>query len=158
VALNLTSFRGDLAAFCDHSGARSWPVRRHEEHVLDVFASEASNLVMLTPDAAAPLEGPLDPRAIYVIGGIIDKSVIKGLSLGWAEAAGVRAARLPVREHAAELGMSFDGANKTPVLSVSDVVAAMIEAGRTGGDWTAALAVALPERVRRAGVPGRRRR
>ncbi len=159
MALTLTSFCGPLAAFCDHNGARSWPVARHEDHLLDVFAAERDRLVMLTPDAETPLEGPVgDGDEIYVIGGIVDRSVVKGLSRGWAEAAGVRTARLPVREHAEDLGMGFSGANKTPVLSISDVVVAMVEAGRSGGDWAAALAAALPERVRRAGAAGRRGR
>ncbi|KAI8474675.1 MAG: hypothetical protein J3K34DRAFT_517988 [Monoraphidium minutum] len=158
LALTLTSFRGALAAFCDHNGAAAWPIARHEGHVADVFASERSNLVMLSPDAPDALDGPLDSAAVYVIGGIVDKSVVKGLSLGWAAAAGVRAARLPVREYADDLGMAFGGANKTPVLSISDVVVALLEAGRTGGDWAAALGAALPERVRRAGVAGAGRR
>jgi len=143
-------------------GAHAWPVAQHAEHVLDVFSHDRDRLVMLTPDAAQPLEGPLGLRGeVYVIGGIVDRSVIKGLSLSWADAARVRTARLPVREHAAQLGMDFDGANKTPVLSISDVCVALLEANRNGGDWAPALAAAIPARVRRAGAagaPSRRRR
>ncbi|GBF90048.1 tRNA methyltransferase [Raphidocelis subcapitata] len=108
-------------------------------------------LVLLSPDADAPLAGPLDPRTAYVIGGIVDKSVVKGLSLGWAASAGVAAARLPVREHAHALGMHFDGANKTPVLAVNEVVAVLLAAWANGGDWGGALAAALPPRLRRGG-------
>lgn len=151
MALTVTSLRGPLAAFCDYIGAQSWPVLRHEAHVLEIFPEELHKMVMLTPDAQEALEGPLERDAIYIIGGIVDKSVVKGLSHGWAEAAGVRARRLPVREMAGEVGMDFHGANKTPVLAVSDVVVALIEAGRNGGDWAAALRVAVPERVRRGG-------
>jgi tRNA (guanine9-N1)-methyltransferase len=115
-----------------------------------------ASLVVLSPDAPEPLEGPLDENAIYVVGGIIDRSVIKGLTLGWAAAAGARAARLPVREHSAALGLGFSGASTAPVLSVSDVVAALVSAHASGGDWGAALAAALPARFRRAGAPGRR--
>ena len=115
-----------------------------------------ARVVVLSPDAPEALAGPLDPSLTYVIGGIVDRSVVKGLSLGFADAAGLRAARLPVREAAAALGLDFPGARKTPVLAVSDVVAALAVAHRTGGDWAAALEAALPARARREG--GRRRR
>jgi hypothetical protein len=133
-------------------GAASWPLAAHAGHVADVFPPSAHRLVLLSPDAAEPLAGPPDAEAVYIIGGIVDRSVVKGLSLGWAATVpGVAAARLPVREHAAALGLDFDGANKTPALAVSDVVAALLEAGATGGDWAAALRVALPARARRGG-------
>lgn len=204
-ALTVTSFKGPLAAFAARLGAASWPLERHEAHVLEVFGGARGRVVMLTPDADEPLAGPLEPGAVYVVGGIVDRwvwlpspgaclerraiirrgarhrgavacawcgaclpgcaraprrafvctppmrrrSVVKGLSLGWARAAGVRAARLPVREQAAALGMEFAGAKTTPVLSISDVVVALLEAGRSGGDWAGALRAALPERVRR---------
>jgi hypothetical protein len=153
LALHLTSFGGDLAAFCGHMGAAAWPVAAHGGHVTWVFPpSGGHRLVLLSPDAPEPLQGPLDPGAVYIIGGIVDKSVVKGLSLGWAASVpGVAARRLPVREAAAELGMDFDGANKSPPLGISDVVVALLEAACNGGDWPSALAAALPARVRRGG-------
>jgi uncharacterized membrane protein YgcG len=108
-------------------------------------------LVMLTPDADEPLIGtPLNgAQAVYIIGGIVDRSVVKNLSLSWARAAGVRARRLPVREHAAALGLDFDGAHKNPSLAVSAVVAALAAAHASGGDWAAALGGVLPLRMMR---------
>ncbi len=42
-------------------------------------------VVVLSPDAEAPLsDGPLDPGRAYIIGGIVDRSVQKGITLGFA--------------------------------------------------------------------------
>jgi hypothetical protein len=50
---------------------------------------------MLSPDAPEPLLA-LEPGKVYCIGGIVDRSVCKGLTLGWASDSGVTARRLPV--------------------------------------------------------------
>lgn len=42
-------------------------------------------VVVLSPDAAEPLtDAPLDPHALYVIGGIVDRSVQKGITTRYA--------------------------------------------------------------------------
>lgn len=44
-----------------------------------------ARVVVLSPDAPSPLpEGPLDPAAVYVVGGIVDRTVRKGVSAGYA--------------------------------------------------------------------------
>ncbi len=62
---------------------------------------------------------------------------------------GLRCARLPIAEHAAALGMDAPGVRSSPVLNVSDVAIALIEAHRTQGDWVAALDRVIPARKRR---------
>lgn len=47
------------------------------------------------------------------------------------ESNGVSARRLPIAEHAAQLGLQ-KGSAKSPVLNVNDVVVALLEAYRTG--------------------------
>jgi tRNA (guanine9-N1)-methyltransferase len=112
-------------------------------------------LVVLSPDAAEPLDPsvPLDrDRVVYVIGGIVDRTVRKGLTLAFAERHGLEARRLPVAEMAAALGrLSEPGASKTPVLNVSDVVACLL-AYDGGKDWAAALGAGIPARKLVAGV------
>ena len=43
---------------------------------------------MLSPDAAEPLLD-LDPSRVYAIGGIVDRSVRKGVTLEFAEREGI---------------------------------------------------------------------
>jgi Trm5-related predicted tRNA methylase len=50
---------------------------------------------MLSPDAPEPLS-QLDSSTVYCIGGIVDRTVCKGITLGWASEQGVAVKRLPV--------------------------------------------------------------
>lgn len=144
VALTVTSFTSHLEIFALHMGAHSWPLNKHQEHILDLYAAE--DLIVLSPDSDEPLL-ELDPAKAYVIGGIVDRSVCKGLTSGFGSRYGLQTVRLPVVEYAGELGLGYAGASTRPVLNVSDVVVALIEYQRTG-DWVHALREAVPARKR----------
>lgn len=103
----------------------------------------------MSPDAQEPLPAaPLDPSKVYVIGGIVDKTVQKNLTIEFAQEQELPAYRLPVREYAESLGLNFPGASTRPILSPTDVVTALIEFNRTQ-DWAVALDAAVPKRKRR---------
>lgn len=126
-------------------GAAAWPINKHHHHVLELYA--ADQLVLLSPDAEAALLS-LDASKVYVVGGIVDKTVQKGMTIGFAQDHGLAACRLPIKEHAQQLGLGFPGASTRPILSVTDVVIALVEFNRLG-DWEQALLAALPSRRRR---------
>jgi tRNA (guanine9-N1)-methyltransferase len=128
-----------------HMGAAAWPVHKHPEALLDLY--NLDSLVLMSPDAQQPLVS-IDPTKVYVIGGIVDKTVQKGLTLQFAEQHQLPAYRLPIKEHAPQLGMGFPGANTRPILTAADVVTALIEYNRTQ-DWVLALQAAMPIRKRR---------
>ena len=52
-------------------------------------------VVFLSPDAREPLLH-IDPDTVYAIGGVVDRSVRKGMTLGFASAQGIATRRLPV--------------------------------------------------------------
>lgn len=145
VALTVTSFTGALAAFAIHMGAAAWPINKHEQSLLELYSHDS--LVLLSPDAAEPLL-TIDPTKVYVIGGIVDKTVQKGLTMEFAEQHSLPAYRLPIKEYAGQLGMNFPGANTRPILTAAVVVMAVIEFNRTR-DWVLALQAAVPLRKRR---------
>jgi tRNA (guanine9-N1)-methyltransferase len=163
--LHATSFSGPLAAFAAQMGAQAWPLfTTHERSLLEVFPSPPRRLVVLSPDASEPLSlsAPLERSGgasssssggcVYVIGGIVDRTVKKGLTLSFAERHGLEARRLPVAELADRLGrLSEPGASKTPILNVSDVVACLLVYDACG-DWVEALSTAMPARKLVAGV------
>jgi tRNA (guanine9-N1)-methyltransferase len=126
-------------------GAAAWPINTHPESLLELYSP--NQLVLMSPDAQEPLM-TLDMTKVYVIGGIVDKTVQKGLTLEFAQEHGVQAYRLPIKEHAEQLGLDFAGANKRPILTAADVVTAIIEFNRTQ-DWVVALEAAVPARKRR---------
>ena len=106
-------------------------------------------VVWLTPDASEPLL-ELDPSAVYVIGGLIDRSVASQATLRRAEAHRVSARRLPLREFAPR-------GDVHPILSPLSVVQ-ILGAVHSGESWPDAIALGLPERYvrRREGEEARR--
>jgi tRNA (guanine9-N1)-methyltransferase len=55
-------------------------------------------LVYLTSDATDTLE-TLDPNCVYIIGGIVDRNRLKGITYKKATEQGIRTAKLPIREN-----------------------------------------------------------
>lgn len=78
---------------------------------------------------------------VYVIGGLVDRTVQKGASLRLAQRHRARAVRLPIAEHLGSL------AKGKGVLNVNDVFAALL-AVHAGHGWRAALEAAIPQRFR----------
>ena len=99
-------------------------------------ASDAPQIVVLSPDAETPLT-TLDPGAIYVIGGLVDHNRYKGLTHERATAAGIETARLPIDEH---VQMS-----QRRVLAVNHVFEILLHFAQ-GHDWKQAFLHAMPQR------------
>lgn len=66
-----------------------------EESYLDLFPLET--IVYLTPDSEHALED-IDPRKVYILGGLVDESIQKKLTFQKAQENGLLTARLPIRE------------------------------------------------------------
>jgi tRNA (guanine9-N1)-methyltransferase len=79
---------------------------------------------------------------VYVIGGLVDRTVQKGASLKLAQRCGAAAARLPIPEF---LGSMPPGKG---VLNVNDVFSALL-AVAAGEGWQTALERAIPQRWKR---------
>ncbi|KAM9251262.1 tRNA methyltransferase 10 homolog B [Cariama cristata] len=67
-----------------------------QESYLDLFPLDA--IVYLTPDSENVLED-IDPNKVYVLGGLVDESIHKKLTLQRAEEQSLQTARLPIREY-----------------------------------------------------------
>lgn len=57
-------------------GAMKWPMTFHAEDLKDVFPRE--DIVYFSPDATEPCAA-IDPSKVYVIGGLVDRSIAKVL-------------------------------------------------------------------------------
>eukprot|EP00644_Phytophthora_capsici_P006996 jgi/Phyca11/5910/fgenesh1_pm.PHYCAscaffold_8_\ len=119
----------------DRFGANHWYIqwRRSAENVAEHFPPE--ELIYLSPDSPNVLE-KLDPKKIYVIGGIVDKSRKKGATLNAATQAGITTVRLPIQEYITE--------RLDHILNVNTVVDVLINFQELG-DWPRALEIALPQ-------------
>ncbi|XP_076316641.1 tRNA methyltransferase roswell [Tachypleus tridentatus] len=95
---------------------------------LDIFPKE--KLVYLTPHTRNPLK-EYDHEAIYIIGGMVDKSIQKPISLAKAKKEGLKMAKLPL-----DLYLLWGLGNKS--LALNQVMQILLEVKRSG-NWSKAL-------------------
>ena len=157
-AMHITSYAGEARQALENRGAGSWLMHKHEGRLREVFAQRMQDLVYLSPDGQETLQR-LTPGKVYVIGGIVDRSVSKGLSLeesrGRApEDFAIPAMRLPIDEH---IPRSFQG--RGHILNIN-TVAHILMAFQECGDWEEAIVQVMyaeaPARFRQSIQPERR--
>ncbi|GLC33401.1 hypothetical protein PLESTB_000071600 [Pleodorina starrii] len=147
LCLQVTCWGGELATYAEERmGAAAWPLVKHSQSTLDLYDPE--QLVVLSPDALEPLTA-LDERRVYVVGGIVDRSVIRGVTASFASSHCLEVRRLPTLEYSEQLGLGH-GVSRRPVLNICDVVLALLRFRTNGGDWLDALDAAIPRRKRAA--------
>ncbi|XP_075884374.1 tRNA methyltransferase 10 homolog B isoform X1 [Nelusetta ayraudi] len=110
-----------------------------EESCLDLFPSEA--LVYLTPDADEALE-TLDFDKVYILGGLVDESIQKKLSLRRARELSVQTARLPINEYMVRKINSKNFHSK--ILAINQVFDILMTFCNTGS-WTESLQAWFPQ-------------
>mmetsp|Transcript_39054 Transcript_39054/g.91855 ORF Transcript_39054/g.91855 Transcript_39054/m.91855 type:complete len:378 (-) Transcript_39054:169-1302(-) len=140
---HLTSFEGGAAEALRRRGAEAWPAYRHVEHFTEVFRERTADLVYLSPDAEEVLE-VLRPGTLYVIGGIVDKTVRRGVSRGVARDLDLPCFRLPIQEH-----VPRESQGRGHVLNVNTVAHILMRFSEMG-EWGPAIRMALE-----AEAPGR---
>lgn len=99
-----------------------------------------SELVYLSPDSKNVLWS-IKKSCVYVLGGIVDETVKKGLTEGKARDVGIDTARLPVKECMRMVTVN-PGHVSLPFNQVLDVMQAVYG----GEDWGTALASHIPRR------------
>jgi tRNA (guanine9-N1)-methyltransferase len=77
-------------------GAQNWKVTLSCQAPWELFDKE--RVIILSPDSDCVLHS-FDKNSIYVIGGIVDRSVRKFQTLERAKALGIRTARFPIQEY-----------------------------------------------------------
>ncbi|XP_066194665.1 tRNA methyltransferase 10 homolog B [Sylvia atricapilla] len=103
------------------------------ESYLDLFPLEA--IVYLTPDSENVLED-IDPDKVYVLGGLVDESIRKQLTLRRAREQCLQTARLPIREYMVKAPNSRNYHSETLAINqVFDVLSTYYETR----SWPAAL-------------------
>lgn len=107
---------------------------------LGVFAVfDPASIVYLSPDAEEALDEVVETN-VYVVGGIVDRNLHRGLTLGAAEAGSARAARrLPFDEHLPEVPRG------DRVLTVCACVGVLMGV-HAGQGWREALEKSVPRK------------
>uniref|UniRef100_A0A6P8I3S0 tRNA methyltransferase 10 homolog B n=1 Tax=Actinia tenebrosa TaxID=6105 RepID=A0A6P8I3S0_ACTTE len=111
-----------------------------ERKVPDIFESES--IVYLSPDSPNIL-GELDEHKVYVIGGLVDHQVIKGVSLGKADSSKINTARLPIDEYMQKGEPGNHSYSR--VLTINQVFDILLKFHETK-DWVQALGSGVPKR------------
>ncbi|ETW01289.1 hypothetical protein, variant [Aphanomyces invadans] len=123
-----------IASALKRFSADKWSIKLEPSNVSSLYPQ--SDLVFLTPDSSTTLTS-LDFSKVYVIGGIVDRSRVKGRSLEAATALGVATARLPIQEYVPDRHTDH-------VLNVNTVVE-ILASIQAGNDWPTTLAQCLPK-------------
>ena len=143
-SLVFAGFAGALREFaCGRMNAANWQAQMKEESAADLILPD-TKVVVMSPDAEEPLT-TVDVDTTYIIGGLVDRTVQKGVTAKFAESAAWPARRLPLKE---SLGFSA-------VLNVNDVVGALLLV-HSGATWEEALEEVVPQRRRKPGKDRRR--
>lgn len=118
------------------NGAGAWLVDRNPLSVFEAF--DRRDVVYLSPDAHDALDEVL-PDKVYVIGGIIDRNLKRGLTLSVAEGNRAQVARLPFDEYLPEVPP------RGRVLTVFACVRVLV-ARFAGKGWKEVLETGVPPR------------
>lgn len=102
----------------------------------DVKSGGKKQLVYLTSDAKETLD-TLDVNCAYIIGGIVDRNSLKGITNKKADAQGIRTAKLPIKENYSLAA--------THILTVNHVFEILLNYA-SFGNWTKAMETVLPQR------------
>ncbi|NWW92519.1 TM10B methyltransferase, partial [Rhynochetos jubatus] len=107
-----------------------------QESYLDLFPLDA--IVYLTPDSenGKYFLDDVDPNKVYVLGGLVDESIHKKLTLQRAQEQSLQTARLPIREYMVKTTNTKNYHSETLAINqVFDVLSTYYETR----SWPAAL-------------------
>jgi tRNA (guanine9-N1)-methyltransferase len=99
--------------------------------------SQRNDVVYLTKDSENTLE-TLDDSKVYVIGGIVDRNRLKGITSQKSKDLNISTGKLPIDNHLKVAA--------TKVLTCNHVFEILLKYREHDGDWKKALLDVLPER------------
>jgi len=143
-SVHLTCAEGEVMEALAKNGGNAWRLHRHVAPVFDVFPDKSA-LVYLTPDSPNVLQ-EIDPTKVYVIGGLVDRVVLKNKSLSRASTHGVATARLPLKEFFSKQGPKGEKHMSNMALAVDRVIEIVMRKYELG-DWDEALSAVFPGAV-----------
>nr|DAD23675.1 TPA_asm: hypothetical protein HUJ06_025138 [Nelumbo nucifera] len=92
----LTGCRGEMETQLQRlPGFDKWVIEKETRSYIEALQDQKENLIYLTADAETVLD-ELDPKKIYIIGGLVDRNRWKGITLKKAQEQGIQTAKLPI--------------------------------------------------------------
>ncbi|KAK8797422.1 hypothetical protein WA158_004630 [Blastocystis sp. Blastoise] len=134
ISLNVCGLIPEEDETLSKSGGKSWIVNYHKESIEKVFSP--TEMLYMSPDGPNILE-KVDPNKVYIIGGIVDRTVNKNLSLTRATSLSIPAYRLPIKEYIPEC--------TKPVLNINTMIEIFLDYLQIP-DWKLCLQKCIPKR------------
>ncbi|XP_064598751.1 tRNA methyltransferase 10 homolog B-like [Liolophura sinensis] len=122
-----------------NQGFENYQVDMMESPVTEVFKAE--EVVYLSPDASDPVTS-LDKSKVYIIGGFVDESIKKNVTLSKCDSSGLCCKRLPIVEY---MERQPGLVHYSTVLTLNQVFEILLRFSENG-DWRAALSEGVPKR------------
>lgn len=134
VSLHISSLEGDIGEALQAQGVSQWHIHRHNSSAFNVF--KKSDIILLSPDAESAIQD-LDMSKVYVVGGIVDRTVRSNITLDSAIENGVTALRLPMKE--------FFPQAQSHVINIDQVISLFCHYQETK-DWKLSMELTIPAR------------
>nr|GMD87295.1 tRNA (guanine(9)-N1)-methyltransferase [Ipomoea batatas] len=135
----LAGYQGEMQNLLEKTpGYDKWLIEKESRPYIEAFQDQKENLVYLTADSENVLD-ELDPKKVYIIGGLVDRNRWKGITMNKAKEQGIQTAKLPIGNY---LKMS-----SSQVLTVNQVVEILLKFLELR-DWKASFFEVIPQRKR----------
>ncbi|KAD4982241.1 hypothetical protein E3N88_18912 [Mikania micrantha] len=135
----LTGYKGEIENQLQKMpGFDKWIIDKDTGPYITTFETQKEHLVYLTADSETMLS-ELDPKKIYIVGGLVDRNRWKGITMKKAVDQGIQTAKLPIGNY---LKMS-----SSQVLTVNQVIEILLKFLETK-DWKASFFHVIPQRKR----------
>ncbi|KAF5472635.1 hypothetical protein F2P56_009334 [Juglans regia] len=135
----LTGCEGEMGSQLQRlPGFDKWIIEKEDRSYIEALEDQKESLVYLTADAETVLE-ELDPKKIYIVGGLVDRNRWKGITMKKAKEQGIQTAKLPIGSY---LKMS-----SSQVLTVNQVIEILLKFMETK-DWKVSFFQVIPQRKR----------
>eukprot|EP00892_Ulva_mutabilis_P012534 jgi/Ulvmu1/9653/UM054_0085.1 len=141
-----TGVDASLREACQRLSPGKWNINFYKDSMPALLPPHSSSKVIaLSPDATNVLDR-VQPGDVFLIGGIIDRTPHKYVSLLYAHEHGLKASKLPIQDNITVQGEGSMNA-KWFLLNVDHVVHSLLEYV-AHGDWRRAFDTVLPARKR----------
>lgn len=135
----LTSCVGEMQNHLQRlPGYDKWLIEKEDRSYIEAFQDQKEKLVYLTADSENVLN-ELDPKAIYIIGGLVDRNRWKGITMKKAEEQGIQTAKLPIGDY-----LKMSSSQVLTVNQVVEIILKFLEAK----DWKDSFFQVIPQRKR----------
>ncbi|VFQ88830.1 unnamed protein product [Cuscuta campestris] len=135
----LTSCIGEMQKHLERlPGYDKWVIEKEERPYIEVFDNKKEKLVYLTADSENVLN-EMDPKAVYIIGGLVDRNRWKGITMKKAVEQGIQTAKLPIGDY-----LKMSSSQVLTVNQVVEIILKFLEAK----DWKDSFFQVIPQRKR----------